>query len=58
VTTTAENAPRPPDGDWLRSPFLRLDREGPVIERFGTDVSVTGAGVAASGYGLPEQALD
>jgi len=29
MTTTAENAPRPPDGDWLGTPFLRFDREGP-----------------------------
>lgn len=27
--TTAENTPRPPDGDWLGTPFLRFDREGP-----------------------------
>ncbi|WP_029112805.1 enoyl-CoA hydratase/isomerase family protein [Mycobacterium sp. URHB0044] len=29
MTTTTENAPRPPDGDWLGTPFLRFDREGP-----------------------------
>lgn len=29
MTTATENAPRPPDGDWLGTPFLRFDREGP-----------------------------
>jgi enoyl-CoA hydratase len=29
MTTSAENAPRPPDGDWLGTPFLRFTREGP-----------------------------
>ena len=27
--TTTDNTPRPPDGDWLGTPFLRFDREGP-----------------------------
>jgi enoyl-CoA hydratase/carnithine racemase len=27
--TTTENTPRPPDGDWLGTPFLRFEREGP-----------------------------
>ena len=26
---TTESAPRPPDGDWLGTPFLRFTREGP-----------------------------
>jgi enoyl-CoA hydratase/carnithine racemase len=29
MTTAAENAPRPPDGDWLGTPFLRFTRAGP-----------------------------
>jgi enoyl-CoA hydratase len=29
MTTTAANTPRPPDGDWLGTPFLQFDREGP-----------------------------
>jgi enoyl-CoA hydratase/carnithine racemase len=29
MTTTAEHTPRPPDGDWLGTPFLRFEREGP-----------------------------
>jgi enoyl-CoA hydratase len=29
MTTTAENTPRPPDGDWLGTPFLHFTREGP-----------------------------
>jgi enoyl-CoA hydratase len=29
MTTTTENTPRPPDGDWLGTPFLRFEREGP-----------------------------
>ncbi len=27
--TTTESTPRPPDGDWLGTPFLRFTREGP-----------------------------
>ena len=28
TTTTTESTPRPPDGDWLGTPFLRFTREG------------------------------
>jgi enoyl-CoA hydratase/carnithine racemase len=28
MTTAGENTPRPPDGDWLGTPFLRFTREG------------------------------
>jgi len=29
MTDTVADRPRPPDGDWLGTPFLRFDREGP-----------------------------
>jgi enoyl-CoA hydratase/carnithine racemase len=29
MTSTTESTPRPPDGDWLGTPYLRFDREGP-----------------------------
>jgi enoyl-CoA hydratase/carnithine racemase len=28
MTATTQNTPRPPDGDWLGTPFLRFTREG------------------------------
>jgi enoyl-CoA hydratase len=29
MTSTTESTPRPPDGDWLGTPYLRFEREGP-----------------------------
>jgi enoyl-CoA hydratase/carnithine racemase len=29
MTAATPNTPRPPEGDWLGTPFLRFDREGP-----------------------------
>ena len=29
MTNTTDNAPRPPEGDWLGTPFLTFERQGP-----------------------------
>ena len=36
-STAVQQDPRPPDGDWLGTKFLRFDREGPFGIAHSTD---------------------